>query len=113
MTSKPASRNARAMILAPRSWPSRPGLAIRTRTGCWSAMRRHVRLEQLDQHAQGCARLEEGDIAVRARSGGLVDQLDALVAQVPQVFHDIGRAEAQVVQPGPPTLEKAGHRGIG
>src|SRR5271157_264580 len=31
MTSMPASRRARAMILAPRSWPSRPGLAIRTR----------------------------------------------------------------------------------
>src|SRR3989338_8252560 len=31
MTSMPASRNARAMTLAPRSWPSRPGLAISTR----------------------------------------------------------------------------------
>src|SRR5947209_912513 len=27
----PASRRARAMILAPRSWPSRPGLATTTR----------------------------------------------------------------------------------
>src|ERR1017187_5815315 len=31
MTSIPASRNARAMTFAPRSWPSRPGLAITTR----------------------------------------------------------------------------------
>src|SRR4051794_40808547 len=31
MTSMPASRRARAMILAPRSWPSRPGLATTTR----------------------------------------------------------------------------------
>src|SRR4029453_10701120 len=31
MTSMPASRRARAMTLAPRSWPSRPGLAISTR----------------------------------------------------------------------------------
>src|SRR6476661_5342614 len=31
MTSMPASRNARAMIFAPRSWPSRPGLATTTR----------------------------------------------------------------------------------
>src|ERR1700733_7829499 len=31
MTSTPASRNARATTLAPRSWPSRPGLAITTR----------------------------------------------------------------------------------
>src|SRR5438270_7119293 len=31
MTSKPASRSARAMTLAPRSCPSRPGLATTTR----------------------------------------------------------------------------------
>src|SRR5919108_6367374 len=31
MTSMPASRRARAMILAPRSWPSKPGLAMTTR----------------------------------------------------------------------------------
>src|SRR3954467_14432010 len=30
MTSMPASRRARAMIFAPRSWPSRPGFAITT-----------------------------------------------------------------------------------
>src|SRR5689334_20062312 len=33
MTSKPASRSARAMTLAPRSWPSRPGFATTTRYG--------------------------------------------------------------------------------
>src|SRR3954463_10246826 len=31
MTSMPASRRARAITLAPRSWPSRPGLATKTR----------------------------------------------------------------------------------
>src|SRR4030042_2046223 len=31
MTSNPASRSARATILAPRSWPSSPGLATSTR----------------------------------------------------------------------------------
>src|SRR5918912_1297705 len=31
MTSIPASRSARAMTFAPRSWPSSPGLATRTR----------------------------------------------------------------------------------
>src|SRR4051812_19465297 len=31
MTSMPASCRARAMILAPRSWPSRPGFATTTR----------------------------------------------------------------------------------
>src|SRR3954467_6914158 len=30
MTSMPASRRARAMTLAPRSWPSRPGFAMTT-----------------------------------------------------------------------------------
>src|ERR671934_89605 len=33
MTSMPASRRVRAMILAPRSWPSSPGLATTTRMG--------------------------------------------------------------------------------
>src|SRR5688500_14476430 len=33
MTSNPSSRRPRASTLAPRSWPSRPGLAIRTRMG--------------------------------------------------------------------------------
>src|SRR6185312_3401179 len=33
MTSMPASRRARAMTFAPRSWPSSPGLATRTRIG--------------------------------------------------------------------------------
>src|SRR5690349_17716129 len=32
MTSMPASRKARAITLAPRSWPSRPGFAINTRS---------------------------------------------------------------------------------
>src|ERR1044071_7511912 len=32
MTSMPASRSARAMTFAPRSWPSRPGLAMSTRS---------------------------------------------------------------------------------
>src|SRR5678816_2634273 len=34
MTSIPASRNARAMIFAPRSCPSSPGFATTTRKGC-------------------------------------------------------------------------------
>src|SRR5688500_14995878 len=34
MTSKPASRRARAITFAPRSCPSRPGLATKTRIGC-------------------------------------------------------------------------------
>src|SRR5205085_4027710 len=37
MTSMPASRSARAMIFAPRSCPSRPGLATTTRIFLWVA----------------------------------------------------------------------------
>src|SRR3954470_2920352 len=33
MTSMPASRSERAITLAPRSWPSRPALAMTTRMG--------------------------------------------------------------------------------
>src|SRR3954470_7780058 len=36
MTSMPASRSARAMTLAPRSWPSRPGFAMTTLIFCMS-----------------------------------------------------------------------------
>src|SRR6516164_5491431 len=46
MTSKPPSRSARAIILAPRSWPSRPGLATRIRnllSAIFSATLRHLR----------------------------------------------------------------------
>src|SRR5688572_1545330 len=35
MTSNPASRNAAAITLAPRSWPSSPGLATSTRIFLW------------------------------------------------------------------------------
>src|ERR1043166_8223241 len=38
MTSMPASRRARAITLAPRSWPSRPGLAMTTRSFLKSAI---------------------------------------------------------------------------
>src|SRR3954452_22347154 len=43
MTSMPASRSARAMIFAPRSWPSRPGLATTTRILRSAAMARMIR----------------------------------------------------------------------
>src|SRR3954453_8752686 len=43
MTSMPASRSARAMIFAPRSWPSGPGLATTTRVLRSAAMARMIR----------------------------------------------------------------------
>src|ERR1041384_4475279 len=49
MTSIPASRRARAMTLAPRSCPSRPGLATSTRILC-SAMQHHLNTERTRDH---------------------------------------------------------------
>src|SRR5689334_21570478 len=43
MTSIPASRRERAMIFAPRSWPSRPGFATTTRMGPLIAGRVYTR----------------------------------------------------------------------
>src|SRR5256885_16374359 len=43
MTSIPASRSDLAMILAPRSWPSRPGFATTTRMGPLIAGRVYTR----------------------------------------------------------------------
>src|SRR4051794_29427378 len=56
MTSMPASRSARAMIFAPRSWPSRPGLATTTRILRAMAWRLN------DERVAGCAR----EVAARA-----------------------------------------------
>jgi hypothetical protein len=49
MTSMPASRSARAMILAPRSWPSSPGLATTTRIFRPSDIPRQLTLTQVKQ----------------------------------------------------------------
>src|SRR5438105_14307738 len=52
MTSIPASRRARAITLAPRSWPSKPGLATSTRMGAdmkSDAARFLVRAKNLSQ----------------------------------------------------------------
>src|SRR5947209_1645814 len=113
MTSKPASRSARAMTLAPRSWPSKPGLAMSTRSGGWSDMPvrpGRVGFDQLDQHAERRRRLQEGHLAVRPRPRRVVDQLDPFILQVAQVLADVGRTEAQMMQPGSATLQEPRNR---
>jgi len=65
------------------------------------------RLEQLDQHAQCRARLQERHLAVRARPRLLVDHLDTLIFEIAQVRLDVGRAEAEVVQTWSASLEEA------
>src|SRR5262249_30771277 len=81
MTSKPASRSARAMILAPRSWPSRPGLATRIRSGRTAlsepgrvailAEDLAVEIGYLAQRAARLHRRHERRHQVLARAGGV------------------------------------------
>src|SRR5437660_6979597 len=62
MTSMPASRSARAITLAPRSCPSSPGLATRTRILA-SAIDIHLTTEATGDHREtrvACA-LDPGD----------------------------------------------------
>src|SRR5437764_7753935 len=85
MTSKPASRSARATSLAPRSWPSSPGLATRTRTGEAIRTPSHSKydrllelaplvLEHADHLADGAVRLgavdQEGHEVLAVLGGG-------------------------------------------
>src|ERR1039458_5225597 len=64
MTSMPASRSARAMILAPRSWPSRPGLATTRRIFfCEEDM------GSADHHGHLHERMDRAVQRVRARPG--------------------------------------------
>src|SRR5271157_1931419 len=54
MTSMPASRRARAITFAPRSWPSNPGLATRTRIGvCMASGLDSLRSTWLGLHTSG------------------------------------------------------------
>jgi hypothetical protein len=66
-------------------------------------------LNQLDQHAQGGAGLEEGNLAMCAWARHFVDQLDAFVLQIAQVFAYVRGAETQVMQPRSAAFEKARH----
>src|SRR5512132_638715 len=76
MTSMPASRSARAMIFAPRSWPSRPGLATTTRI----------------LRAVGAVGAMSGAFYVgNGRSGGAASRLDAELAL--QIAREIGALE--------------------
>src|SRR5215211_2192488 len=67
MTSMPASRSARAMILAPRSCPSRPGFATTTRI-LRLLTRREVTPGALPADATGGARLLGAGAAVHRHS---------------------------------------------
>src|ERR1043166_3586009 len=76
----PASRRARAMTLAPRSWPSRPGLATSTRMGYPSGLDNRglrvsaehgaQRIADLAQGAIGLYRIQDERHGVRGTFGG-------------------------------------------
>src|SRR5215203_6572462 len=97
MTSIPASRSARAITLAPRSWPSRPGLAMTTRI---------LRIEVFSAPAP----LHQGDLFI------LAPDVAQRVAHLPycrigantveQHLHGIALA----ARPGPQLVERAAHR---
>src|SRR5687767_11753038 len=112
----PASRRARATTLAPRSWPSRPGLATNTRMG--GVARENVKtspvpgavLVQLDQHAPAGARVHEGELlAVHPAARRLVQHLVAEPGEPADLGRDVLDLEADVVRALAPLLEVARH----
>src|SRR5687768_9707980 len=66
MTSMPASRSARAITFAPRSWPSRPGLAMTTRIFRMDCLDRRDFRVFAPYFAQGVAHLTHCGIRTHA-----------------------------------------------
>src|SRR5918994_2706835 len=66
MTSIPASRRARAMILAPRSWPSKPGFATTTRI---FRLDMAARLPRADATVNRCAEQQQESAQDEQRTG--------------------------------------------
>src|SRR5215467_1027959 len=95
------------MTLAPRSWPSSPGLAISTRSGGMSLW-----LQQLDQHAERGRRLQKRDVAMCPGARLVVDQRHTFVLKIAQVLADIGCPKAQMVKTGAATLQKPRYRTV-
>src|SRR5579862_9599534 len=62
MTSMPASRRARAITLAPRSWPSSPGLATRTRMGWEDILEVGSLRVSAEDGAEGIADFSQGGV---------------------------------------------------
>src|SRR5262245_48120418 len=113
MTSIPASRNARAITLAPRSWPSRPGFAITTRILCvistlslsrgpqWTrGVQLYLRcLFPLAPHvAHGVAHLSDGGV----RTHGVDDGGHGVVAAACRGPKSLQRPLHRVLVPGLP-----------
>src|ERR687892_2673264 len=84
----PASRSARAMIFAPRSWPSRPGLATTTRItsedGCLGvgAVDALQRFDDFAFGAVGAGAVEQRLHQVAARGGAVAQLCERLLGGV-------------------------------
>src|SRR3989304_1477074 len=105
MTSMPASRRARATTLAPRSWPSRPGFAIRTRIffaiGTTSIEERL--LPDPEDGAHHVADLPER----RLRPHGIEDQGHRIVVRLAPFSEAIERDRVLLRVPRPTELPQA------
>src|SRR5262245_24594645 len=104
----PASRRARATTLAPRSWPSRPGLATSTRIWRCSVMALPLSLllDELDEHAVGGAGADEGNVAAFRR----VVDAHALGAQLLERLRHVVHRERDQVEALALVLERVRHR---
>src|SRR5688572_6050657 len=99
MTSMPASRNARAMTFAPRSWPSSPGLAITTRIfRIWSVRRLNERdfLVFPPDLPEGVAHLADR----RIRAHAVEERIHRVVAAARRLLQRIERAAHRLVVSG-------------
>src|SRR4030042_690072 len=117
MTSIPASRNARATTLAPRSWPSSPGLATKTLIRLAVAVMGHPYLfnflTKLNEYTPGGLGMDKGYYACSSLARLLVDHLDALCHQVLDLAVNIVYLQADVVNPLTFVLQEFGHASIG
>src|SRR3990170_643890 len=97
MTSKPASRRARATILAPRSCPSRPGLATTTRilrSAMGSPLREHRADTVRGAHDLLPIARDELPVEALAVAGPAGDQVQV------EVRHGLEGRRAPGLQPG-------------
>src|SRR5882672_10740281 len=78
MTSMPASRRARAMIFAPRSWPSRPGFATKILSFRSDTFRSHDQVHRL----RAVRALVDAAVHPVHLQPCLLDQRNHLVAEI-------------------------------
>src|SRR6476660_1506363 len=112
MTSKPASRRARATSFAPRSWPSSPGFATSTLAGVVIASGRFRYGVPASGHASAASPSEDRRLLVLAPHvlellRDLADRA-VLLDALDQLRHEVGVAPGRVAQ-----LRQGGQRGAG